>query len=379
MKASFIATILTATFAASCAIKVQVKKESKNSGLSQAGSSMNAVASQDFLKQIDGLRTTAADLIVKEMAQRDYVGAFRNSVRNYRKFIIEKSAKPVLITDSFYDDASKDCRSSGLSLNADDHNEMLGMILKTVVLAKLSETDIGKINAGLQKEMQAITQFITMELGVDIQGTSSATDLNGIKTTKGNVTIKLKPIAGEKIDDQTKHDDEVQVLTLTFERALGSDMIGTFVSTMDLAYEQSGQFMEASGNITVSRVKDGDQHVHDVAMSVGTKGLTPSYSREIIVRDNPSDSMKYEFTDVLNSGSSQESRHTSVIDIKSGTQCKGTLNPMDKNSDKKDENSKTEDSTETDNNGKTSTTPVTQSPTQTPVQTPVQNKVSGAK
>jgi hypothetical protein len=380
MKNHIIATILTATFAASCAIKVQVKKDAKNSALSQTGSSMNAVASQDFLKQLDGLRTTAADLIIKQMAQRDYVGAFRKSVRTYRKFIIEKSAKPVLITDSFYEDASKDCRSSGLSLNADDHNEMLGMILKTVVLAKLSEADVGKLNAGLQKEMQAITQFITMELGVDIQGTSSATDVNGIKTTKGDVKIKLKPIAGEQIDEQTKHDDDVQVLTLSFERALGSDMIGTFISTMDLAYDQAGQMMEASGNINVSRVKDGDQHVHNVIMSMGTKGLTPSYTREIIVRDNPSDSTKYEFTDVLNAGSANESRHTSVIDLKAGTQCKGSMPKSDPGT-KSDSGSKPVTTTKTETKPTTidTTKSPTQSPIQSPVQSPTQAKVSGAK
>jgi len=368
MRTSIIAAIVTASFAAGCAIKVNVSKDAKNSALRSSNqSSLNATDTKDFLKQLDGLRSTAADLIVKEMAQQDYVGAFRGAVRKYRTFIIEKAAKPVVSSDSFYADTSKQCRSSGLSLNADDNNEMLGMILKTVVLAKISETDVAKINAGLSKELQAVTQFINMELGVDIQGTSSAKEESGVKTTIGNVKIKLKPIAGESIDEQTKHDDEVQVLNLSFERSLAADMLGTFVANMDLAYEKNGQPSEASGAITVSRIKEGEQHIHDVLMSMGVKGETPSFTREIIVKDNPSDSMKYEFVDVLNAGSSNELRNATVIDLKAGSQCKGTFaSEAPKTGDK---------------DGKDTTvvkdpvtpTPVTK-PTESPTQSPVQSK-----
>jgi hypothetical protein len=378
MRTGIIATIITASFAASCAIKVQVKKDAKNAGLASSSADMNISASKDFLKQLDGLRTTAADLIVKELAQHDYVGAFRSAVRKYRTFIIEKANKPIIITDSFYSETAKQCRSSGLSLNADDNNEMLGMILKTVVLAKLSEADVSKINAGLAKEMQAVNQFITMELGVDIQGQSSASEENGIKTTTGNVTIKLKPIADEKIDAQTKRDDEVQVLTLNFERALGADNIGTFVSTIDLAYEKNGQPSEAAGAITVSRVKESDQHVHDILMSMGVKGETPSYTREVIVRDNKSDSMKYEFVDVLNAGSTNEARYQTVIDLKAGTQCKGSFASDEKTGTPV----KSPEPVAKDPGITTPATPATpakDSPSQTPVQSktksPVQSKL----
>jgi hypothetical protein len=369
MKSGLIATLITASFAASCAVHVQVKKDAKNSNLSSAKSSnANLAGAQDFLKQLDGLRTTAADLIIKEMAQNDYVGAFRSSVRKYRGFMIANAGKPVVITDSFYTDASKQCRSSGLSLNADDHNEMLGMILKTVVLAKLSETDVGKINAGLAKEMQAVVQFITMELGVDIVGTSEVTDVGGIKTTKGNVKIKLKPIDGELIDAATKKSDDVEVLSLNFERALGSDMIGTFAATIDLTYEKDGQPSEAAGIVTVSRVKEAENHIHNVMMSMGIKGETPSYTREIIVKDNSKDSMKYDFTDVLNAGTDKESRFDSVIDLKAGTQCKGKSVVSDEKTPetvKESDDKGSKDDSDKDHGNK---------PTQSPTQTPVQGK-----
>lgn len=369
MKAGVIATIITASFVASCAIKVDVKKDAKNSALkSGSQTSLNATDTKDFLKQLDGLRSTAADLIIKELSSSDFVGSFRNAVRKYRTFIIEKAAKSTVSSDSFYSDKTKQCRSSGLSLNGDDNNEMLGMILKTVVLAKISETDVAKLNAGLAKELQAVTQFITMELGVDIQGTSEATEENGVKTTRGNVTIKLKPIDGENIDEQTKRADEVQVLSLSFERALGADMIGTFTAAMDLAYEKSGQPSEATGTIMVSRVKDLNQYIHDVQMSMGVKGETPSFTRQVIVKTNPENSMQYEFVDVLNAGSSNESRNPTVIDLKAGTQCKGVLVTQTPVSDK------TEDKTSTDVKDPVSPEPV--KPTQSPTQSPVQSKTS---
>lgn len=369
MKAGIIASILTASFFASCAIKVDVKKDAKNSSLkSSSKTALSSDDTKDFLKQLDGLRSTAADLLIKELSSGEFVSAFRNAVRKYRSFIIDRSAKAVISSDGFYADSSKSCRSSGLSLNADDNNEMLGMILKTAVLAKISENDVAKINAGLAKELQAVTQFITMELGVDIQGTSQASEENGVKTTRGNVKIKLKPIDGEAIDEQIKKADEVQVLTLSFERALAADMLGTFVATMDLAYEKSGQPSEATGTINVSRVKDGEQYTHDVQMSMGVKGETPSYTRQIIVKNNPQNSMQYEFVDILNAGSSAESRNPTVIDLKAGTQCKGSLPTQTPVAEKPEE--------KTTPIIKDPVSPEPTKPTQSPTQSPVQSKTS---
>jgi hypothetical protein len=369
MTKGIIAAIISASFFAGCAIKVNVKKDAKNSSLKSGDqSSLNAVETKDFLKQLDGLRTTAADLVIKELSRSDYVGAFRSAVRKYRTFIIEKSGKAVISSDSFYADASKQCRSSGLSLNLDDNNEMLGMILKTVVLAKISETDVAKINSGLAKELQAVVQFITMELGVDIDGTSTASEENGIKTTRGSVKIKLKPIEGESISEETKRADEIQILNLNFERALAADMIGTFMATMDLAYEKDGQPSEATGTLSVSRVKDTEQYVHDVQMSMGVKGETPSFTRQIIVKDIPKDSMKYEFVDILNAGQASETRNPTLIDLKAGTQCKGSY-VADAPKDGDEKTTSPQD-------------PVTPTPTpatQTPTQSPVQSKTSPAQ
>ena len=329
MKTRIVATLLSGLITSSCVVKVQVKKENKASQLKStpADSSVSIAGQEDFLKHLDGLRTTAADLLIKELAQRDYVGTFRSSIRKYRDFIIAKSGKRIILADSFYSDSANYCRKTGVDLNGDNSSETLGILLKTVVLAKLSETDLGKINSSLAKEAQSVAQLITKELGLEIVGTSTMTDENGLRVTKGSVTIHLTPIAGEAIDEAMKHRDSVEILSLDFERTLGANSVGSFASTVALPYEKGTDTLDATGSITVSRVKDGLDHVHELQILFGTTGADPSYSRALIVREDHSQSSKFEVTEIFNVGSSKESSHKSFIDLKAGTQCKGSGTP----------------------------------------------------
>ena len=382
MNTRIIATILSGLIISSCVVKVNVKKDSKSSQLKSTTSEapLNATGPEDFLKHLDNLHNAAADLVIKEFAKNDYVGTFRSSVRKYRGLIIAKSGEKVILADSFYSDEANYCRKSGLNVNGDDSHEILGLLLKTVVLAKLSETDLGKINASLAKEAQALSQFITLELGLKIDGTSSVVDENGIKVTKGIVTIKLLPIAGETIDDATKHSDDVEIISLNFERSLGADKVGSFASTIDLAYEKDGQPSDASGSIAVSRVKDGLDYVHDLVISFGTKGESASYSREVIVRDDHTQTNKFDVTEVLNSGSETESRHHSIVDIKAGTQCKG--NGKDKYVEVPATTPNVKPTApidaEVSKSGPVQPQSPTQSPTQSPAQSPAQSPIQAS-
>lgn len=393
MKANFIAKLaLIGLAATSCGkLTVQVKKDAKNSSLQ--GSTANSTTAgkdsfslanpQDFLKHIDDLRTTAAEIIVKQLASSDYVGKFRAGVRNYRKFLISHARKQVTLGDSFYSDPSKECREGGLSLNIDNDNEVLGLILETAIIAKIGETNVGKLNAGLSTEMQALSQFITMELGLDIQGTSSVSKVNDMDVTSGEVTLKLKPIDGESIDDATKAADAKQVITLKFERRLGSDMIGTFHADMSMPDMDN---TVVAANFDISRTKDTDHHTHVATVTMGVKGQAPGYARQITVSDVPGNSKQFNFTDVLNVGSANESINKTLVDLDKGTQCKvkagspdgGSKNPGDgKNSG----DGKIKDPTPTPTPTPTSTPSATPTPTPSPggknpgnpSQTPTQN------
>ena len=150
-------------------VKVQKKPKDVNlSTMSETGNgSANLNGAENFLKPLDDLKVVAADLLIKQMAKKDYRGEFRSAVRNYRTFLIEKSAQPITGGEEFYT-SSEDCRKTGLSLNMDKANDFLGMILKTSVLAKISEVSANNLNPGLSKEIAAVSQLIMLELGVKI-------------------------------------------------------------------------------------------------------------------------------------------------------------------------------------------------------------------
>lgn len=370
--------VLIGIAATSCGqINVQVKKDAKNSTLQSSsnsaaeskGGKFSLANPEDFLKAVDGLRTVAADILIKQLATQDYVGKFRGGVRKYQSFLIEKSQKQVSLSDSFYDDASKECRDSGLSLNIDRDNEVLGMLLQTAILAKIGEMNVGKLNAGLTKELQSLTQFITMELGVDIKGTSSFEKDGDYDVTKGAVTIQLKPISGESIDDATKLADEKSVLTLNFERRLGTDSIGTFHAELGLT---SVDAANAVAKFDISRSKESDHYRHLATVTMGLKDQTPAYSRQIIVSDIPGEKMQFNFTDILNAGKTSESSHKTVIDVEKGTQCKVKGSDSDDSrTDGKGDDTPTNNGGSS-NGGTTGGKPnTTQTPTQTPVQVPI--------
>ncbi len=387
MKSNLIARLTLIGFAAtSCGkITVQVKKDAKNSTLQDASAkpaeatdNFSLANPEDFLKHIDDLRTTAAEIIIKKLASQDYVGKFRSGVRNYRKFLIAHARKQVTLGDSFYSDTTKECRDGGLNLNIDKDNEILGLILETAIIAKIGETNVGKLNSGLTKEMQALSQFITMELGLDIQGTSTADTIDGVDVTSGQVTLKLKPIAGEAVDADTVAADAKQVLTLQFERRLGKDTIGTFHADLSLV-DTDNSIVQA--DFDISRAKETDHYNHIATVTMGLKGQTPNYARQITVSDIPGEAKKFNFTDVLNIGTANESVNKTIVDAEKGSQCKIAA---DSGTDSKDTSKDGSSGKPTGDSGSTgsgstgsgsgsssggSTGNPTQSPTQTPTQT----------
>ena len=109
MKRNSIAALLSVgLIASSCGkITVQVKKDSKSSELQTVKSAaqesnsgdLSLNAAEDFLKNLDDLRTNAASIVIKQLASQDYVGKFRASLRKYRTFLIEKSKQEAILND----------------------------------------------------------------------------------------------------------------------------------------------------------------------------------------------------------------------------------------------------------------------------------------
>ena len=69
-------------------VKVQKKPKDVNLASLENFSSLNLTNSEDFLKQLDALKVIGIDLIIKEIADRNYRADVRSAIRNYRKYLI---------------------------------------------------------------------------------------------------------------------------------------------------------------------------------------------------------------------------------------------------------------------------------------------------
>jgi hypothetical protein len=173
MAAGLITVALASNVVACGDIVLKVDKKGNSANTASAGQ-VSLVASEDFLKHLDNLKVIASDMLIKELASKDYVGSFRKSFRKYRQFIIERGENYQLRGDGFYT-GSSECRDLGLSVNMNEMDETLGMLLKTAVLAKVSEVSAAKLNPSISKELSAISQLILRELGLEVAGNPLST------------------------------------------------------------------------------------------------------------------------------------------------------------------------------------------------------------
>jgi len=267
-------------------VVIRVQKKPKNVDLKAVEnfSALNLSSADDFLKQVDSLKAMGIDLLMKELAKKDYRSEVRSAIRNYRTYLIERASGPVKVDDSFYYSAD-DCRKTGLSLNMEQANGFLGLILKTAVLAKLSEVSAGKLNPalkGMSKEISALSQAIMLELGIKVKGDVNVDDSGDVTKTTGTVSIQLTEYSDEKIDEATKKRDANETLSLSFTRALGANYVGTFDASIEVSHENAAGALETlQAKLAVDRKAVENQFVHSINLALGVKDKAPSYSRKM--------------------------------------------------------------------------------------------------
>ena len=320
-------------------VVVKVEKKSKSAEIKSTGDApageLNLNNAEDFLRHLDGLKVNATDLIIRQLASKDYVGEFRAAVRNYRSFLIERARMPVSIDDSFYTQSAEQCRKTGVSLNMDEANEFLGLILKTALLAKIGEVSATNLNPGLSKEIAAISRLIMAELGVKIEGTADVTKADGVTTSKGKFSLSLAAIQGEMIKGapisaEMIARDAAEVLSVEFERALGADMIGTFGATFSVgSLIGEGQIETFSGSIKVERSKAEGRFVHQLEFAVGAEGQSANYKRAMKFEQHGEKARELKVSDTIAPGMKGEATFVTIIDLEKGTQCKVDLGKQD--------------------------------------------------
>ncbi len=384
-------TIALAASATGCGdIVLKVEKKGNSASVSSSDAKTSLTSSEDFLKHLDNLKIAASDMLVKELASRDYVGNFRKSFRKYRQFIIERGEGYQLRADSFYT-GDANCRDTGLKVNMNEMDDALGMIAKSAVLAKISEASASKLNPAISKEMAAISQLILRELGLEVVGQSQVDKSDDATITSSQVVMRLKEIPDEKVDGEAipaelKARDAAETLTLQFTRSLSPGNVGHFdarITAKQLVNIATGETKDVLGTMTVDRFKENSKFVHTVFLTVAKAGQTAHFSRMLTFRQDDSAKAAIQVVDTLNSGLDGEVSYATVIDLEKGSQCKvaglesQTLineiaNPLDKTpvSDSGSELTKIEDQV-----GKPIASPAPSSGTSSPVQstqTPVQ-------
>lgn len=317
---------------------VKVQKKPKDVDLKGVEnlSALNLSSADDFLKQVDSLKAIGVDLLLKELAKKDYRAEVRAAIRKYRSFLIERAQGPVQIDDSFYF-SGESCRKTGLSLNMEQANGFLGLILKTAVLAKLSEVSAGKLNPALgaaSKELAAISQVIMMELGLKIKGDVAVDDSGEVTKTTGTFSIQLTDYAGEKIDEATKKADATQVLSMTFTRALGANYIGSFDATIEVTHEVSNGVVETlQAKLGVERKSVNDNFVHGVKLALGVKDKAPKYVRGMSFEQLKENNKQIKIADTLKTATGTDVTYVTILDVEKGTQCKSQGAAGDKGSE----------------------------------------------
>lgn len=313
-------------------VVIKVQKKPKNVDLSQIEnfSALNLQNSEDFLKHMDNLKVVAVDLLIKELARRDYRSEVRSAIRNYRTFLIERSTKEVKVDDSFYFGADE-CRNTGLSFNMDEANNFLGIILKTAVLAKISEVNAAKINPALSKEVAAIGQLILMELGLKIEGDVNVEEGENSTKTVGNFALSLNEIAGEEIDEATKTRDALEVLSMTFTRELGDDYVGTFNANIEIAHKATDATIETlQAKMDIERKAVEEKFVHTLAFQLGVKDGAVNYARSMTFEQDADKKHQIKVSDTLSPNTAEAKTFVTMLDIQAGTQCKVKLDDIKK-------------------------------------------------
>jgi hypothetical protein len=311
-------------------IVIKVQKKPKNVDLS-ATSNFNALnlddpTKADFLKHLDGLKFLAIDLLIKQLNTRDYRTEIRNQIRKYQDFLVAKASGPIAIDDSFYADAAE-CRESGLSFNMYQANDILGIILKTAVLSKLSEVNAGKISPHLTKEIQALGQLLLRELGLALEGSVDVIKDGDVTTTSGKFSLKLTSIEGEQISEEQKAKDAAQVLEVEFDRALGANYVGHFNSTISLTHlDAEGKEVTHAGNLKVKREAVEGMFLHTVYFDIGVAAGSPTYARELVFKQMATNKKQIQVMDTVNpQDPATKKTYLTLIDLDAGTQCKLAL------------------------------------------------------
>ena len=287
----------------------------------QASAEKNLNSAEHFLNDIDGLRGLAIDKIIVELAKGDYRKRFRDGFRFYRKAVIGKASKPVA-DKLMFDTGDKDCIDSQSTLNIEDSDKYLGIVLQAGVLATLSKAGAISLNSDKSKEMAAVAELILKDLGIEAKGQSTAEDVGGKKVTKGDFSLKL--ISDESDDATTKAGDEAEVMKLKFERSADEHSNGSFKADLSIGHLlDNGGTEKILLNINVSRDKDmRGLLVQQADVKLSIEGKSVLYAHSVSFSQKNDGGKIFIIVDTMNKGKETEKSLTQELNLDRKELCK---------------------------------------------------------
>ena len=310
-------------------VKVQKKPHDVSTSASQSAdtdksenSAVKALENaEDFAKALDGLKGIAIEKIIAELATSDYRKRFRDGFRYYRARLTAKVLSPVADSNSFYD-SDEQCRNTKLSLNIDDADEYLGMIMQAGVLATLSKQGSISLNSKKSKEIQAIAELVLRDLGISAKGTTDVIEEGSSKITTGEFELRLLSDVSDSVEDKAK--DAAEILKLKLVRKSGNYNAGSLVADLSI-----GKYVSATVTDTIAlhvetkRKKNSDGlWSHSGKVRLGLLGQNPLFSHALKVEEVAGATKSFKINDTLNADQANEHTVVTTYDLDSGDQCK---------------------------------------------------------
>lgn len=378
-----IVMVALAAFSTACGdLVIKVEKKGKgSSSLSSAQAEKDSNMSEELMtKDLDALRSMALEALIKELKGKDFRTEARSQIRTYRRFLIEQSTRDpnALLLD--FDKNSIECNAKGeLNMDIQKANKALGIILKTAVLAKLSEESAKALNSKFASEARAIGQLIMKEVGLKIDGDTIVTKSGQTTHTKANVTIKLVPFPDETASVQES--DKNEILSMSFERAVGEHTTGTFDADVAVTEKKDGSIIKHVMAIKTLRERSANGLYYQSAeMRLGLDGHAPHYER--VTEFDQYKKKKVRVTDSIRIDGDKLNQKTKtfVIDLSQLDRCKLTDDDSGKPTGSDDGDDDDDDSTtgggkpSNDDDDDDTTVIVVVNPDVNPSNTPTQKK-----
>jgi hypothetical protein len=231
--------------------------------------------------------------------------------------LIKEAAKPRDPSLLSFDQSALKCHNDRLSLDYDQAHKYLGVILKSAVLAKLSEQSSKALNAQLSADAAAIAQLVLNEIGLKVEGDSQITRDGEIVTTKGDFKLSLVPFQDESAELQER--DAKESISMSFVRVAGEGNDGSFSATISASeLDANKQVRTYEMKVAVSREKAQGKMLYKSSMSVGHKGSDPHLKRMLVIEEI--EAKKYRVLDEVSSGDVTK-QSAFMIDIKALSEC----------------------------------------------------------